>query len=304
MAREITAAAGGTTREVYGGYSRAWPLTIATWLRFSTGTDAYPFAFSITGTSTSDNIAIGQTDQGDSYQIMYLVWEEGGTYEALTAGGAPTADRWYAVVGRSSGASSHELDIYDPVGDNTYNTTGTTTVGTLALTDTVCGNGYGAGWTHGLDGAWAEPAIWSAALSDEEVAAYLAGVSPLLIRPSALTWHGSQIRGNRPDVIGGTTGTETGTIVEAAHPPGIIYPSVTQAPLVSDWGRAVDVVSSAPASSGVVQESYIRLGQSLADLKAGEAFRIRLSRSTTHSADSMSDDAGLIRAELVEVADG
>lgn len=63
---------------------------------------------------------------------------------------------------------------------------------------------------------------------------------------------------------------------------------------------AVDVISAAPASAGIVQESYLRLGQSLADLKAGEAFRIRLSRASTQGADSMTDDSELIRAELAE----
>jgi hypothetical protein len=68
-----------------------------------------------------------------------------------------------------------------------------------------------------FDGKVAEAAIWSAALTDAEVASLGKGVSPRLIRPQSLVFYAPLIR-NLVDVRGGRTLTNNNTATVATHP--------------------------------------------------------------------------------------
>jgi len=70
------------------------------------------------------------------------------------------------------------------------------------------------------------------------------------------------------------------------------------------WGNSSSVISAPSNSSGVVQSAFLRVGSSIDSIAAGESFRIRLSRDPQHAIDSMSGDAQLLQAELVEVSSG
>lgn len=251
MAREITATAGGTSRVVYG-YSRTWPLTMACWVRFSTHTDSYPVPFSICGTTSSEALNFYQEYSGFNYSIIWGSYNASQDFIIGPGPDYPPNDRWYALVGRLLAGDSQKFDYYDPVLGTKYSGTDTANLISLSLDTTALGNVYDTGWGQSLDGAWAEAAIWDVALSDDEVLSYLYGVAPSLIRPSALTFYVPGIRGNGDDLIGGVSGTETGTITNAEHPPGIIYPSPPQAGVIDIGDRTLYEWTAQDMAPGVV----------------------------------------------------
>jgi len=67
-----------------------------------------------------------------------------------------------------------------------------------------------------LPGRMAEVGVWSAALTDDEIASLARGVSPLLVRPSALVFYAPLVRGIN-DFRQGAAITDTSTTV-VDHP--------------------------------------------------------------------------------------
>jgi hypothetical protein len=88
----------------------------------------------------------------------------------------------------------------------------TTTIGAIQ-TSTV--GGY-------FDGSIAEAAVWSAALTDAEVATLAEGYSPLLVRPGSLVAYWPLIRDTDDDIVGGYSLTANGGPTIAVHPP-VLY---------------------------------------------------------------------------------
>jgi hypothetical protein len=76
-----------------------------------------------------------------------------------------------------------------------------------------------------MSGRLAEAAIWSAALTDPEVATLAAGYSPLFVRPASLVAYWPLIGRTSPeiDIVGGYDMTLTNSPTTAAHS-RIIYP--------------------------------------------------------------------------------
>lgn len=66
-------------------------------------------------------------------------------------------------------------------------------------------------------GDFADPAMWNAQLSADEVAAYGKGFSPLLIKPASLVWHPPLIR-DIPDLRGFATVSTLGAPTQSEHP--------------------------------------------------------------------------------------
>ncbi len=85
----------------------------------------------------------------------------------------------------------------------------------------------GAGTENPYTGDLGHAAIWDVGLSASEVASLAAGISPRRIRPGALLFY-NPLNGQSPeaDVIGGNTGTLTGTTVveEPPIPYSIVAP--------------------------------------------------------------------------------
>jgi len=135
-------------------------------------------------------------------------------------------NRWYSAVARAHSDTSRQLDVYDLTADRHANDTSTSTVSSsLSNLVFVQGNSRGdGGWTRGMDGYWAETAVYNVALTDAEVASYQAGVSPRLIRPTELLLYDAAISGERQDEIDGAVPSVTGSVTEIPHPPGILRP--------------------------------------------------------------------------------
>lgn len=101
----------------------------------------------------------------------------------------------------------------------------------------------------------AEACIYGTALSTGEIEQLARGYSPLLVRPQDLVAYWPLVRGdgsgNEPDVIGGYTLTETGTVGVQTHVPKLILPRRSQrymwapAPTFSPrWVRSSHIISA------------------------------------------------------------
>jgi hypothetical protein len=97
-----------------------------------------------------------------------------------------------------------------------------------------------------LNGSCAEAAIWNVALTDDEIKALAAGLSPPHVRPGALVayWPLFARATNEEDWVGGNTLTVTGAT--AADHPRIIYPA---------WPEIILSAAAAADSSGAGSSS-------------------------------------------------
>lgn len=97
-----------------------------------------------------------------------------------------------------------------------------------------------------LNGSCAEAAIWNVALTDDEIKALAAGLSPLQARPQSLVayWPLFARATNEEDWVGGNTLTVTGAT--AADHPRIIYPA---------WPEIISPAAAAADSSGAGSSS-------------------------------------------------
>jgi hypothetical protein len=127
------------------------------------------------------------------------------------------ANTWQHACGVFTSATSRAAYLNGGgVGTDTTNLTpagiNRTFVGRLSGAD---GSLFGS-----LNGAVAEAAIWSAALTAAEVASLAKGLSPLLIRPASLVcyWPIYGRQSPEPDWADGLPLTVNGTMTQAAHP--------------------------------------------------------------------------------------
>lgn len=77
-----------------------------------------------------------------------------------------------------------------------------------------------------MSGYIAEAAVWSAALTDEEVAILAEGISPLLVRPQNLVFYCPLIRDDDEDIIGGLSLGAGGGPTVGPHC-RVIYPGIS-----------------------------------------------------------------------------
>lgn len=146
-----------------------------------------------------------------------------------------------------------------------------------------------------LNGSCAEAAIWNVALTDDEIKALAAGLSPLQVRPQSLVayWPLFARATNEEDWVGGNTLTVTGAT--AADHPRIIYPA---------WPEII--LSAAAAASGASGSASITES---ADSVAGSANIVVIgSAAITEAADTVtatgvSSSASVGTAAITEAAD-
>lgn len=99
-----------------------------------------------------------------------------------------------------------------------------------------------------FDGALAELAIWSIALTAEEASVLAAGYSPLFVRPESLLFYMPLLRDDDNDLIGGLSLTAVGTPTISDHP-RMIYPS-----------RSLQLGVPAAAAGGSILPTVLRDG--------------------------------------------
>lgn len=192
---------------VVGTPVTAAPFTMAGWI--------YPIAV----TDKMTLLSIGKANVADEFWVLYvranfpgdLIRFQAKSYyarEAITSTGV-TVNTWHHICGVE--AASNDRAAYIDGGSKGTNAGSCTPTGVTRTTIGVTADSTQAFWMNGRV-FW--PAIWNVALTDDEVALLAAGVSPLLVRPSALAafWPlEPQDSGGLGDMIGGYDLTASGT---------------------------------------------------------------------------------------------
>ncbi len=136
-----------------------------------------------------------------------------GTFGTASTSAGYSTGVWQHAAGVFSASNSRTvyLDAGSSGSDTTSITPGT-------LNNTVVGARVASGsLSNVFDGRIAEPAIWNAALTADEVAALAKGVSPAKIRPESLVFYPPLIR-DLSELIAGVSLSATAAPTVAAHP--------------------------------------------------------------------------------------
>lgn len=209
----------------------AWPMTMSSWAK----TDDDTLLTTVIGTTVSGSLVnrislFFRGDAGDT--LEYQLRDNVGGSVNLSAG-TFTQGTWHHSCSRTAGNTDHKV-FFDGA---------TTASSSSSVVFPVGLNRTTIGFTEWLDaskfpfsGRIAWPAIWDAALTDDEIASLAAGAYPPTIRPASLVsfWPlggfdtNETDGGTARDIWGGFDLTAfsdaTGPGI-ADHPGGLIYPS-------------------------------------------------------------------------------
>lgn len=199
------------------------PMTIACWAR--TASTATNQVIAAVGRRSTSSAARYQLYFRSTGHIAAFCQNSGGTSTSTiedSAGSTYAANTWYhccAVFGSTTSRA-----IYRD-GGNSSTSTSSVTVGTVDTT-TIGARYDGSVFGLYLNGQVAEFAVWSAALTTEEIASLAKGVSPLSIRPDSLATYTPLFGNNSPEEDWfGSTGYTVSSATKVAHPP-ISYPAM------------------------------------------------------------------------------
>jgi hypothetical protein len=226
-----------------GAVVTGYPFTLAAWVK--PGVNGLENDFVLSLSDVSENavyqaIVLGGGTVGDEGKVLAV--SRNTTLAAAKTSAAMSADTWNHAAGVFSSATSRAAYLNGGnKGTETTNITfaagiDTTAIGRLSRPTP-------AAYFHG---SCAEAGVWAAALSDEEIAALAAGLSPLQVRPQSLVayWPLFARATNEEDWVGGNTLTVTGAT--AADHPRIIYPA---------WPEIILSAAAAADSSGAGSSS-------------------------------------------------
>lgn len=164
-----------------------------------------------------DRLYINTTD---SFNFS-VGWTGAGTFIIKAATFTPSTDAWHhCCITYDGSLTSNVAVIY--IDNTTYSQTNTAPTGTIRSSSTTHYVGNLAAGNRCLNGKVAEFARWNSILTVSEITALSKGTSPLLVKKPVL--YAPLIGRNSPerDLIGGLSGTLTGT---SNYPhPRIIYP--------------------------------------------------------------------------------
>lgn len=144
--------------------------------------------------------------------IIQASTDDGGGTSSAATSLAVTAGVWQPILATYTSTTARAAYLN---GGNKGTNAGVRTPGTL--TDVWVGALNAT--TRFANGNIAEVAIWNVDLTDPEAVILAAGVSPLLVRPSALVFYAPLLHGYSPeiDLINGNNLTVTGATI-VAHP--------------------------------------------------------------------------------------
>lgn len=232
-----------------GAVISAVPMTFACWFR-TTSTTAIQRLIDIGQISVGNqkwSLGLLGTVATPNTTVIASAVNVSGTFAASSA--TYSANTWHHAA--AVFASSTSRTAYLDGGNSGSNTTSITPSG--VDTTTIGATGIGASaYGQYLDGMVAESGIWSAALTDAEIAALAKGYTPLEIRPDALVAYWP---------LGGHYGqfdidswknqygvTPSGSPTWAEHP-RVIYPAIGGVwPVTTDAGAGPSVPCWAFAS--------------------------------------------------------
>lgn len=179
-----------------------FPLTLAYWFN--------------KGSTTSTNGIYLRNSAGTNYvgtghsSVLGSDRDAGSaTYPAITGTTAYSLNAWNHACTTVASATLHELFL-----NGSSQGTNTTNVNFTGINQIRIGV---FGSTFNFDGSFAEVGVWSAALTQPEIASLADGMTCDKVRPQNLVFYAPLVR-NLQDVKGGLTITNNNTATVAVHP--------------------------------------------------------------------------------------
>jgi Concanavalin A-like lectin/glucanases superfamily len=248
----------GTTTNRYSttsfsGVPTATPLTIACW-------------FNPANLTSNQNLVFVTTATDSDY--FGLIWDgananaQGDNVVLATTAGAPGGDSFgVSPTGGTASAWNHAAAVFTSATSRTAYLNGAGgSANTLSRTPASLAKIYIASFAtfSPLNGAMAEVGIWNVALSAADILMLSKGLSPLAVQPDKLVryWPLYGRAAVEYDLIGGTTLTETGSMVQAAHPL-ILRPRTQSPPRVTPLAASALNVTGAQTTSATTQTGTI-----------------------------------------------
>ena len=186
-------------------------LTVAMWLRQRT-LSASAFSFASRALTALDNGAWRMRNQGTN-TVRFSVRTSDGVNNAATTTTISVANTWQHLVGRCDIPSLLIKIFNNGTEEGSTAIAGGATITALARDIRLFQNVSGA---EACDADIAEFAMWDAVLTQAEITSLAAGVDPEMIRPTGRILCDQIFLGSKDRVR--SLGTETGTLVAAAHP--------------------------------------------------------------------------------------
>lgn len=210
----------------------AAPLTMACWI--TPDTTDYRIIMALSDYDFAGNFALSQHNQSSGSLLAETYQASGDVYANSLSSGTVTANTMMHAAAVFTSASSRTV-----YADGVAGLTNTDTVTPAGITGISVGTlfSFDAPFTY-FDGTVAHAALWNVALTQAEVTALASGVSPLLIRPSALRFY-APFDAHTVDVMGNATLSDTGTpTIATTEQPAIIRPSAQILQFPSSGGAA------------------------------------------------------------------
>jgi len=161
------------------------PVTIACWFKpTSTTVTQIPVCIGHSGTSRGFYLIYRAGDAGKPLGAVIL--SDGGSGEGVFTPG-PSTSVWTHITGVYASTTSRYCYMNGVAGSENTSSTSNPSTQVFEIGRLFNAAGY-------LNGAVADVGVWNVALTADEVAALAKGVSPLLIRPSALVHYAPLVR--------------------------------------------------------------------------------------------------------------
>lgn len=204
------------------GVATGYPLTMACWAyRTTIAASLYSLiALNNSGSAANRNcfrLSVG-TGDGVGTAVRFTAAAASTQVNVDTTTGSP-ANTWFHACAVGTSATSRAVFL-----NGANKGTTTTSITPSGINRTGVGIAFGSDVsTNPMDGSGfiAEAAIWSAALTDQEVASLATGVSALQVRPQSLLAYYPIIGNNAPEqnLLDATSAlVVSGTLGAAAHP--------------------------------------------------------------------------------------
>lgn len=220
--------------------------------------------FTVAGWFNSDDITIDQTLVWIGYKLEASEWHSleasGGragdpvrAYSSSAVAGSQSAQ---STAGFGANAWHHACGVWAATNDRRAYIDGgnrgndANNVVPDAPDRTSVGRRGDATPTRYFSGAIAEAAIWSAALTDAEVAVLGRGYCPLFVRPQSLVAYWPLIRDPDNDLVGGYNLTPYNSPTVARHAP-MLYPTQAMVGLAAAEAPPAGIVVPVLAMDGV-----------------------------------------------------
>lgn len=203
------------------------PFTMAGWVKTSNNSVANSqtiLGLGNTATNTRGVALYLGNDGGGNERLGFQTVGSLGTSNAFSPAGAGTIanDTWYHCVGVQESALSRKVYLNAQIGAADVTDDGVVTAPALLAAGAWH---VSTGPKNFMIGDLAEVAVWNVVLTQAEVTLLAAGVSPLMIRPTALVSYAPLLGGVSPEPDGFSYGgyTLTAAPTQSVHPPGILY---------------------------------------------------------------------------------